>query len=130
VNATFEYDDASARVSVAADGTLAASEQQDAGSALMSEVRRAPTRSLLVDLRRLNSRGELTLETVSDIADRWATFAAERAMSIRFAIVAGAFRSQAEYFAKELLGSSFEVRVFSTKARAVQWLDLPERVDA
>jgi hypothetical protein len=49
---------------------------------------------------------------------------------MRFAIVAGPFVAQAEYFADELHDSTIDVRVFSTKASAVQWLDLAQRVSA
>jgi hypothetical protein len=130
VKAKYHFDGRTSRVCVTAAGTLVPSEQKDLGRALMGEVQRAPVQSLLVDLRLLNIQGELTLETVTEIASRWQTFAAEQRATIRFAIIAGPCVAQADYFADELSGSAIDVRVFSTKAAAVRWLDLPQRVDA
>jgi hypothetical protein len=97
----------------------------EVGVAPLPEAESRPAQVVLLDLRTLSARRELTRATVSEMSKRWRTFATERRVPIRFAIVAGELLPLAEQFEDELQGSVIEVRVFATKADAAVWLDQP-----
>jgi hypothetical protein len=120
---TYHFDDSASRASLTLGGTLIPDEEENLGGVLIHEVQGAPAQSLLVDLRALTAQGEVTPEIVAKIASRWEAVAAEQSATVRFAIIAGAFRAQAEYFAEKFNGSALDVRVFATKADAIRWLD-------
>jgi hypothetical protein len=107
------------------DASFGGNEQPVVEDTPVPEAEIKPPQVVLFDLRRMNARRELTRTTLTEMSNRWRSFAEERRTPIRFAIIAGGLLPQAEQLATELHGSVIEARVFATKADAEVWLEQP-----